>query len=141
MGSRRSLTADVDTVLMSSIKPFSISPSLTFVLSKQRASSAAPVLRAGKQASSSSKTGDAPGRSRSLNRNGSDGHAGLQLTRQASGPAPSGVRLCSSRSFSSLHTSSLSTAPFMRSSRSLSRLDHSSTTDGIWVLLESSSTF
>lgn len=127
--------------LMSSIKQLSFSPSFTFVLSKLRASSAAPVLRTGKQASNS-KTGDGHGRSRSLNRNSSDAsgdsQAGQQITRQASGPAPAGVRLCSSRSFSSLHTSSLSAAPFMRSSRSLSRLDHSSTTDGIWLHLDSS---
>lgn len=126
---------------MSSIKQLSFSPSFTFVLSKQRASSAAPAFRAGQQASNS-KTGDAHGRSRSLNRNSSAASGdGQQMTGQASRPAPAGVRLCSSRSFSSLHTSSLSAAPFMRSSRSLSRLDHSSTTDGIWVHLESSSTF
>lgn len=129
-----SLTVDADTVFMSSIKQLSFSPSFTFVLVKQRAASAAPVSRPGKQASNS-KTGDAHGRSRSLNRNGSDASGGSlggqQATRQASGPAPAGVRLCSSRSFSSLHTSALSTAPFMRSSRSLTRLDRSSTTDGI----------
>ncbi|XP_072225680.1 uncharacterized protein [Leuresthes tenuis] len=55
------------------------------------------------------------------------GSAGHQATRQASHPARPTLRLRSSRSFSSLQATSLSAAPFMRSSRSLSRLDHRST--------------
>ncbi|XP_029913019.1 uncharacterized protein LOC115363086 [Myripristis murdjan] len=50
---------------------------------------------------------------------------GHQGTRQASNPARAALRLCSSRSSPSLHTSSLSAAPFMRSCRSLCRLDRS----------------
>ncbi|CAK6963256.1 trichohyalin-like [Scomber scombrus] len=46
-----------------------------------------------------------------------------QSTKQASRPGRPALRLCSSRSFSSLHTSSLTAAPFLRSSRSLNRLD------------------
>lgn len=55
---------------------------------------------------------------------------GNQATRQYS-PA---VRLSSSRSFSSLNTSSLTAAPFMRSSRSLNRLDQRSAGEGTYVL-------
>ncbi|CAB1444652.1 unnamed protein product [Pleuronectes platessa] len=60
---------------------------------------------------------------------GSLGHHG-SVGPPGTGPAPQprrpALRLCSSRSFSSLHTPSLKTAPFMRSSRSLSRLDQRS---------------
>ncbi|XP_026180315.1 nuclear mitotic apparatus protein 1 [Mastacembelus armatus] len=52
-----------------------------------------------------------------------------QGIRPASRPTKPAHRLCSSRSFSSLHTSSLTAAPFMRSSRSLSRLDQRATGD------------
>lgn len=58
------------------------------------------------------------------------GSLGPQPTRQAPGPSRSALRLCSSRSFSSLSTTSLSVAPFMRSSRSLSRLDQRCARDG-----------
>ncbi|XP_047428735.1 early endosome antigen 1-like [Mugil cephalus] len=83
------------------------------------------------------------GRSNSLGSRGGDSaaaasKAGGSLKRGSLGPQPTGrgpgpsrpaLRLCSSRSFSSLHTSSLSVAPFMRSSRSLSRLDQRSNRD------------
>ncbi|XP_054615819.1 golgin subfamily A member 4-like isoform X2 [Dunckerocampus dactyliophorus] len=47
----------------------------------------------------------------------------------ASRPPKPAPQLCSSQSFSSLHTSSLNAASFMRSSRSLNRLDQRSTED------------
>ncbi|XP_035035639.2 trichohyalin isoform X2 [Hippoglossus stenolepis] len=59
----------------------------------------------------------------SLGHHGSVGHPGTGPAPQPGRPA---LRLCSSRSFSSLHTPSFKTAPFMRSSRSLSRLDERS---------------
>ncbi|XP_006809202.2 myosin-11-like [Neolamprologus brichardi] len=100
----------------------------------------------GKQAGSSvSKAGVSSGRSSSLGRGsnltaavskvggslkrGSLSHPGSAshpIARQASHTARAGPRLCSSRSFSSLHTTSLSAVPFMRSSRSLNRLDQKS---------------
>nr|XP_015801378.2 protein lava lamp isoform X1 [Nothobranchius furzeri] len=46
--------------------------------------------------------------------------------RHAFNPTAAAPRLCSSRSFSSLQSASLTAAPFMRSSRSLSRLDQKS---------------
>uniref|UniRef100_UPI003AABC15E uncharacterized protein n=1 Tax=Centroberyx gerrardi TaxID=166262 RepID=UPI003AABC15E len=57
----------------------------------------------------------------------SRGSTSLQGSRQTSRPARLAVRRCSSQSSPSLHTSSLSlsAAPFMRSCRSLSRLDQS----------------
>ncbi|GLD75222.1 trichohyalin-like protein [Lates japonicus] len=121
-----------------------------------------PVSSSGKQAgSSTSKPGVSCGRSNSLGSRGSDstasgskvggslkrGSLSHQGTRQASHPGRTALRLCSSRSFSSLHTSSLTAAPFMRSSRSLNRLDQRSTgqgvTDGIagWKELNKSSTY
>ncbi|XP_075942831.1 uncharacterized protein LOC142945301 [Anarhichas minor] len=57
---------------------------------------------------------------------GSLGHQGIRAASRSARPA---LRLCSSRSFSSLHTSSLTAAPFMRSSHSLNRLDQRSTGD------------
>ncbi|KAG7505016.1 hypothetical protein JOB18_021322 [Solea senegalensis] len=48
------------------------------------------------------------------------GHRG---SRHGSRTGKPSFRLCGSRSFSSLHTTSLTAAPFIRSSRSLSRLD------------------
>ncbi|KAK2833634.1 hypothetical protein Q5P01_017523 [Channa striata] len=111
---------------------------------KNLAASTAPACSGGKQAgSSSTKPSVICGRSNSLgSRTGDltcggskvggslkrDGltyqHSfGQQGARQASRPARSALSLCSSRSFSSLHTSSLAAVPFMRSSRSLSRLD------------------
>ncbi|XP_019961490.2 trichohyalin isoform X2 [Paralichthys olivaceus] len=107
-----------------------------------------PTSGGGKQAGSSvSKPSVGSGRSNSQSSKGSDstasvgkvggslkrgslghhGSVGHQGTRQASQPGRPALRLCSSRSFSSLHTPSLKTAPFMRSSRSLSRLDQRST--------------
>lgn len=110
-------------------------------LQKDLAASAAPGSSGGKQAgSSTSKTSIAFGRSSSLSGRGSDssgskaggtlkrGSIGQQGTRSRSaGPA---ARLSSSRSFSSLQGSSLAAAPFMRSSRSLSRLDRRCTGNG-----------
>ncbi|XP_045931163.1 myosin-11 isoform X3 [Micropterus dolomieu] len=118
---------------------------------KEPAASTVPVFSGGKQAgSSTSKTSYVSyGRSKSLSSRGSDSISGgskaggtlkrsslsnqvcvgHQGTRQASHPARPAVRLCSSRSFSSLHTSSLTAAPFMRSSRSLNRLDQRSAGD------------
>nr|XP_057905252.1 trichohyalin isoform X2 [Doryrhamphus excisus] len=66
--------------------------------------------------------------------NGLGSKTGVTLKRgnqqgSASRPTKPALQLCSSRSFSSLHTSALSAAPFMRSSRSLSRLDQRSTGD------------
>ncbi|XP_036945716.1 trichohyalin-like isoform X3 [Acanthopagrus latus] len=104
---------------------------------KDLAASAAPGSSGGKQAgSTTSKTSIAFGRSSSLSGRGSDssgskaggalkrGSIGQQGTRSRSaGPA---ARLSSSRSFTSLQGSSLAAAPFMRSSRSLSRLDRRS---------------
>ncbi|KAM9745522.1 uncharacterized protein ACNS7B_009826 isoform 2-T2 [Menidia menidia] len=54
-------------------------------------------------------------------------NVGHQATRHGSLPARPTVRLRGSQSFSSLQASSLSAAPFMRSSRSLSRLDQRAT--------------
>uniref|UniRef100_A0A8P4K8Q1 Uncharacterized protein n=1 Tax=Dicentrarchus labrax TaxID=13489 RepID=A0A8P4K8Q1_DICLA len=107
-----------------------------------------PVSSGGKHAGrSKSRTIVAFGRSHSLSSRGSDstdskaggslkrdsishqGCVGHQGTRQGSRPAGPALRLCTSRSFSSLHTSSLTAAPFMRSSRSLNRLDQNSTGD------------
>ncbi|GAA6226132.1 trichohyalin-like [Lates japonicus] len=109
---------------------------------KDPATVTVPVSSSGKQAgSSTSKPGVSCGRSNSLGSRGSDstasgskvggslkrGSLSHQGTRQASHPGRTALRLCSSRSFSSLHTSSLTAAPFMRSSRSLNRLDQRST--------------
>ncbi|XP_035988068.1 myosin phosphatase Rho-interacting protein-like isoform X2 [Fundulus heteroclitus] len=57
------------------------------------------------------------------------GNRGYQGTRPSSQPAKPALRLRSSRSFSSLQASSFPAAPFMRSSRSLSRLDERSAED------------
>ncbi|KAL7378146.1 hypothetical protein ABVT39_009362 [Epinephelus coioides] len=109
---------------------------------KDPAASAVAASSGGKQASSS-KTSVSGGRRNSLNSKGSDltasgskaggslkrGSLGHQGTRQSSRPARPALRLCSSRSFSSLHTSSLTAAQFMRNSRSLSRLDQRPTGD------------
>ncbi|XP_072298689.1 uncharacterized protein [Eucyclogobius newberryi] len=89
----------------------------------------------GKQQSNNSRSGVNVGRSHSfgtkdLSSGGKGGgsaqeqnHAGLKDTRTASRSSRSGIRLCSSRSFSSLHGSSFPAAPFVRGSHSLSRLD------------------
>ncbi|XP_074552427.1 uncharacterized protein LOC141809339, partial [Halichoeres trimaculatus] len=108
---------------------------------KDAAASAAPVSSGAKQGSnSSSRPAVRPGRSSSLGRgvesSGSGSRAGGSLkrgsqqslvsqqgSRATSRPDRAALRLCSSRSFSSLNTSSLTAAPFSRSSRSLSRLD------------------
>ncbi|KAM8844397.1 uncharacterized protein AB9W97_022480 isoform 2-T2 [Spinachia spinachia] len=97
-----------------------------------------PASSAAKQAvSQTSKPSVRCGRSHSLSSRGSDstaggsrsggslkgGSLGQQGSRQASRSARPVLRLCSSRSFSSLHNSA---APFMRSSRSLNRLDQRS---------------
>nr|XP_008303978.1 PREDICTED: trichohyalin-like [Stegastes partitus] len=88
---------------------------------------AAPVSSGLKQAVSS-KTSVSGGRSNSLSSRGGDStgnKVGGSLKRGSLGhqTAGSALRLSSSRSFSSLQTSSLTAAPFIRSSRSLSRLD------------------
>ncbi|XP_038138147.1 trichohyalin isoform X2 [Cyprinodon tularosa] len=57
---------------------------------------------------------------------GGKGSISTQGTRASSQPVKPSRRLPSSRSLSSLQASSLTTAPFMRSSRSLSRLDERS---------------
>ncbi|XP_033998151.1 trichohyalin-like [Trematomus bernacchii] len=107
---------------------------------------AVPASSGGKQAAS--KTSVTYGRSNSLGTRGSettasDNKAGAnkagvglkrgsvvhQGPRAASRPGRQALRLCSSRSFSSLQSSSLSAAPFMRSSRSLNRLDQTPTGD------------
>ncbi|KAK5856476.1 hypothetical protein PBY51_008068 [Eleginops maclovinus] len=54
---------------------------------------------------------------------------GHQGPRAVSRPGRQALRLCSSRSFTSLQSSSISAAPFMRSSRSLNKLDQTSTGD------------
>lgn len=57
---------------------------------------------------------------------GHQGGPGRQSASQTFNPAKPALRLRSSRSFSSLRSTSLAAAPFMRSSRSLSRLDRRS---------------
>ncbi|XP_047214111.1 putative leucine-rich repeat-containing protein DDB_G0290503 isoform X2 [Girardinichthys multiradiatus] len=57
---------------------------------------------------------------------GNRGRVSHQATRPSSQPAKPALRLRSSRSFSSLQASSFTATPFMRSSRSLSRLDKKS---------------
>ncbi|XP_042361617.1 trichohyalin-like [Plectropomus leopardus] len=108
--------------------------------------SAALTASSGSKQAGSIKTSATHGRSHSLNSRGSEstassnkaggslkrgslGHQGHQGTKPASRPSRPALRLCSSRSFSSLNTSSLTAAPFMRSSRSLSRLDQRATGD------------
>ncbi|KAM6905348.1 uncharacterized protein FYW49_015366 [Xenentodon cancila] len=76
--------------------------------------------RGGDSTASGSKTGGSRG---ILSHQGG---IGPQAKRQASHPARPPPRLHSSRSFSSLQATSLTAAPFMRSSRSLSRLDQRS---------------
>ncbi|KAA8584951.1 hypothetical protein FQN60_003645, partial [Etheostoma spectabile] len=116
-----------------------VSTHALFFPPKEPAALTVPASIRGKQAgSSTSKTNISVGRSKSLSSRGSDSTTsgskadgslkrGSQGARQASRPARPAFRLCSSRSFSSLHTSSLTASPFMRSSRSLSRLDQRST--------------
>ncbi|XP_037834585.1 myosin-9 isoform X1 [Kryptolebias marmoratus] len=80
----------------------------------------------GKQASSgASKSSIHCGKS---GRGGDSAAAGRRVSsgQQASNPVKPALRLRSSRSFSSLQSTSLTAAPFMRSSRSLSRLDQRS---------------
>ncbi|XP_068583969.1 early endosome antigen 1 [Cebidichthys violaceus] len=111
---------------------------------KEPAALTAPASSRGTQAGcQTSRPSVSCGRSNSLSGRGSDstasgskaggswkrGSLGHQGTRPASRTARPALRLCSSRSFSSLHTSSLTAAPFMRSSRSLNRLDRRPTGD------------
>ncbi|XP_054891275.1 trichohyalin-like [Poeciliopsis prolifica] len=86
-------------------------------------SSSAPRTAAGKSSKGSDSTATG---SKAAGRRGSGSH---QTTRTTSEPAKPALRLRSSRSFSSLQASSLTAAPFMRSSRSLSRLDERPTED------------
>ncbi|XP_040047766.2 uncharacterized protein LOC120828314 isoform X2 [Gasterosteus aculeatus] len=112
---------------------------------REPAGSSIPASSTAKQAGSqTSKPSVRCGRSHSLSSRGSDpaasgsgsggslkrGSLGQQGSGQTSRSARPVLRLCSSRSFSSLHTSALSAAPFMRSSRSLNRLDQRSTGSG-----------
>ncbi|KAM3597943.1 uncharacterized protein V6R79_011538 [Siganus canaliculatus] len=95
---------------------------------KQASSSASRTsLSCGRSSSLSSQGNDSTTSANKMVKRGSFSHQGV---RQASCPARPSLRLSSSRSFSSLHTSSLTAAPFMRSSRSLNRLDQRSTRDG-----------
>lgn len=107
-----------------------------------------PVSSGGKQSGSATfKPNATCGRSNSLNsRSAADLNSGgikvggslkrsSQSSKPASHPARPALRLCSSRSFSSLHTSSLTAVPFMRSSRSLNRLDQRSARDGDYIHL------
>ncbi|XP_051905084.1 cingulin-like isoform X3 [Hippocampus zosterae] len=111
---------------------------------KESSSLTAPLFSRGKQAGSSAPKATLNGGGRSGGGGGEkDGKAGVTLKRSshqgrgghwASGPSsarPSrpALQLCSSRSFSSLDTSSLTSVPFMRSSRSLNRLDRRATAD------------
>lgn len=116
-------------------------------LLKDQAALTLPVSSGGKQAGSSTfKPSVICGRSNSLNSRSGDLTSGgskvsgslkrgshIQPTRPASQPARPALRLCSSRSFSSLHTSSFTAVPFMRSSRSLNRLNQRSTGDGNYI--------
>lgn len=113
---------------------------------KEASSLTAPVFSRGKQAGSSAPNAILNGGGRSGGGGGEkDGKAGVSLKRSSNQgrgghwasrppsstrPSRPALRLCSSRSFSSLDTSSLTTVPFMRSSRSLNRLDRRATGDG-----------
>lgn len=124
-----------------------VSVSVFLALLKDTAALTVPVSSGGKQAgSSTSKPSVTCGRSNSLNSRSGDLTSGgskvsgslkrgslIQPTRPASHPARPAVRICSSRSFSSLHTSSFTAVPFMRSSRSLNRLDQRPTGDGNYI--------
>ncbi|XP_028267998.1 uncharacterized protein LOC114439978 [Parambassis ranga] len=100
---------------------------------KQAASSLSKsIVSSGRSSSLSSKGGDSTAAAAAAGKVGgslkrgslvSQTSAGHPATRLPSRPARPALRLSSSRSFSSLHTSSLTAAPFMRSSRSLNRLD------------------
>lgn len=132
-------------------QPIAVYSSSVFCLPKERAASTVPACNGGKQAGGSTpKTSISYGRSNSFSsragdsatncnkaggslKRGSLGHQGStghQITKQVYRPARPAIRLCSSRSLSSLHSSSLTAAPFKRSSRSLNRLDQRSTEDG-----------
>ncbi|XP_068192794.1 early endosome antigen 1 [Antennarius striatus] len=104
--------------------------------SKERAAATVPLFRGGTQASSSkAKSSVINGRRSSLSSRGTDptapGSKAAGTLKRSSVSHQGSVcdqgtrasRLSSSRSFSSLHTSSLTRAPFIRGSRSLSRLD------------------
>ncbi|XP_035801881.2 trichohyalin-like [Amphiprion ocellaris] len=94
---------------------------------KEPAALTAPVSSGAKHGISS-KTSVGGGRSISLSSRGGDS-TGNKVGGSLKRGSRQALRLSSSRSFSSLHTSSLTAAPFMRSSRSLSRLDQRSTGD------------
>lgn len=125
-----------------------------FCLPKEQASSTEPACNGGKQAggsmakasisyarsnsftsraSDSAANGNKAGGSLKRGSLGHQGSTGHQITKQVYRPARPASRLCSSRSFSSLHSSSLTAAPFKRSSRSLNRLDQRSTEDGNFI--------
>lgn len=102
---------------------------------KADSSASKPVVSCGRSSSQGSRGSDSAASAKvggSLKRSSHSpqGSVAPQGTRQASHPGRTALRLCSSRSFSSLHTRSLTAAPFMRSSRSLSRLDQRSTRQG-----------
>ncbi|AWP18743.1 putative trichohyalin-like [Scophthalmus maximus] len=100
---------------------------------KADSSASKPVVSCGRSSSQGSRGSDSAasaskvGGSLKRSSHSPQGSVAPQGTRQASHPGRTALRLCSSRSFSSLHTRSLTAAPFMRSSRSLSRLDQRST--------------
>ncbi|XP_057716520.1 myosin-9 [Corythoichthys intestinalis] len=95
--------------------------------SKQADSTAAKITLNGGRSNSISNGDGREGAT--LKRSSHQGREGLWVSRPSSRPSRPAPKLCSSRSFSSLHTSSLTTAPFMRSSRSLNRLDKRSAGD------------
>lgn len=111
---------------------------------KERAPSASSERTGGAQSGGSTcRTSLTNVRSRSLSRSrdsaASCSGAGGSLKRnvfgnQAARQSRPAVGLSSSRSFSSLNTSSLTAAPFMRNSRSLNRLDQRSTGEGTWLI-------
>ncbi|XP_061557267.1 myosin-8-like isoform X1 [Phycodurus eques] len=97
--------------------------------SKQAGSSASKATLNGRRSNSvSSSDGDSKAVA-TLKRSSHKGRGGHWASRPSSHPTRPALQLCSSRSFSSLHTSSLTNAPFMRNSRSLNRLDQRTTGD------------
>ncbi|XP_019723805.1 trichohyalin [Hippocampus comes] len=110
---------------------------------KEASSLTAPVFSRGKQAGSSAPKATLNGGGRSGGGGEKDCKAGVTLKRSShqgrgghwasrppsTRPSRPALQLCSSRSFSSLDTSSLTTVPFMRSSHSLNRLDRRATAD------------
>ncbi|XP_077414989.1 uncharacterized protein LOC144044447 isoform X2 [Vanacampus margaritifer] len=91
---------------------------------KQAGSGGAKATLNGARSNSVSSSSDRDSKSAvTLKRSSHQGRGGHWASRPSSRPSRPALRLCSSRSFSSLHTTSLTAAPFMKSSRSLNRLD------------------